>query len=207
MKPNSEREKNVRYHLPGTGPTGALYKWYLTLFSRLFILFFSWSQLWGPAVCLAETEIVRAELKQKSAWTGEGVSMSVTLYSPGPFSGTPSFDLPHLPTTAIVKSAGSPLIGNKTIGDDSWFTQRHEFSIYTQQTGVIVIPAFRVRFAGKKSFTGDAEPMQGESAELRFSSKRPPGNRTAWNGSRGRRAWKSHRHGSPRILKRSTLAT
>ena len=41
--------------------------------------------------------------------------------------------------------------------------------------GEIVVPAFRVRFSGKKTFTSDPEPMEGTTPELRFESKRPPG--------------------------------
>jgi hypothetical protein len=100
--------------------------------------------------------------------------MIVTLYSPGPFSGTVSFSLPELPRTAILKES-SPLVGSETIDGESWFTQRHELTIFTQQVGEIVLPSFEVRFSGKKTFTSDAEPMEGKTPELRFQSKRPPG--------------------------------
>ena len=119
-------------------------------------------------------EVVKAEIKQESAWTGQPVLLIVTLYSPGPFSGTASFSLPELPRTAILKES-SPVVGSETIDGESWFTQRHELTIFTQQVGEIVLPAFEIRFAGKKTFTSDAEPMQGKTPELRFQSKRPPG--------------------------------
>lgn len=119
-------------------------------------------------------EIVQAEIKQKSAWTGQSVRMIVTLYSPGPFSGSASFSLPELPRTVILKE-GNPVVGSETIGGESWFTQRHELIIYTQEAGQIVIPPFEVRFAGKQTFTSDPEPMQGKTLEQRFLSKRPPG--------------------------------
>lgn len=119
-------------------------------------------------------EPVRAELGKTTAWTGEPVPLIVTLYSPATFSGTASFDLPDLPQTAFVKR-GSPLVGSENVDDESYATQRHEFMVYTQRSGEIRIPAFRVRYSGKKSFTGEAEPMQGSTAELQFESKRPPG--------------------------------
>lgn len=119
-------------------------------------------------------EVVKAELQQKSAWTGQPVLMIVTLYSPGPFSGTASFSLPELPRTAILKES-SPVVGSETIDGESWFTQRHELTIFTQQVGEIVLPPFEIRFSGKKTFTSDAEPMEGKTPELRFQSKRPPG--------------------------------
>lgn len=126
-----------------------------------------------PSVSAA-AEVVRAELGKNTAWTGEAVPLIVTLYSPGPFSGTASFALPELPKTAFVRT-GNPVVGSEQVGDESYFTQRHEFTIYTQRAGEIVIPAFRVRFSGKKTFTSAAEPMEGFTQELRFQSTRPPG--------------------------------
>jgi hypothetical protein len=105
---------------------------------------------------------------------GQAVPLIVTLYSPGPFSGTAAFDLPELSQTVFVKS-GSPQVGSEEVDEESYLTQRHEFRLYTQRSGEIVIPAFRVRFSGKKTFTSDPEPMAGTTPELRFTSKRPPG--------------------------------
>jgi len=119
-------------------------------------------------------EPVRANLGKESAWIGEGVPLIITLYSPGPFSGTPSFDLPELARTVIVK-AGSPLVGSEEVDGENCLTQRHEFILYTQQAGEFVLPPFRIRFSGKQSFTSNPEPMEGRTPELRFQSKRPPG--------------------------------
>jgi hypothetical protein len=126
-----------------------------------------------PTVSSA-VDVVRATLGKDSAWTGEGITLIVTLYSPGPFSGTASFELPDLPKTSFVRT-GPPLVGSERIGDDSYFTQRHEFTIYTQRTGEIVIPSFLVRFTGKKSFAAAAEILEGFTHELRFESRLPPG--------------------------------
>ena len=126
-----------------------------------------------PSVSAA-AEVVRAELGKSTAWMGEAVPLIVTLYSPGPFSGTASFELPELPKTAFVR-AGNPVVGSEQIGDESYFTQRHEFTVFTQRAGPIVIPAFLVRFSGKKTFIAAAEPVEGLTPELRFQSTRPPG--------------------------------
>lgn len=120
---------------------------------------------------------VRAELGSGQNWVGQGVPLVVTLYSPGPFSGTPAFDLPEIPRTVIVKT-GNPVVGNEDVGEDSYFTQRHEFRVYTQQTGEVMIPSFSVRYSGKKTFTSDPVPMSGETTELKFQSQRPPGTET-----------------------------
>ena len=128
------------------------------------------------SLCLPATaaEVASASLELDEAWTGQGVPLIITLYSPGPFSGTASFDLPELPKTAFVK-AGNPLVGSKVVDGESYITQRHEFIIYTQQSGEIVIPGFSIRFSGKKTFTSEPEPVKGMTQELRFQSKRPPG--------------------------------
>jgi len=126
------------------------------------------------AVTGADTDPVRSELGKHEAWTGEPVSLIITLYSPGPFSGTASFDLPELPLTTIL-SAGRPVIGSETIDGDSWLTQRHEFRVFTQAAGTIEIPSFAVRFSGKPSFTDDPEPIEAATDALTFESKRPPG--------------------------------
>lgn len=126
-----------------------------------------------PAAAWAMTP-VRAELGKPAAWTGEGVPLIITLYSPGPFSGTASFDWPELPLTTIMPN-GNPVVGSEQIDDESYLTQRHEFVVYTQQDGAVVIPPFTVRFAGKKSFLAKPEPVTASTPELRFQSRRPPG--------------------------------
>lgn len=127
----------------------------------------------GPAVVSA-VEIVQANIESESAWTGQAVPLVITLYSPGPFVGTASFDFPDLSKTAFL-SSGRPTVGSEELDGESWLTQRHEFTIYTQQAGTVDIPAFTVRFSGKKSFVGEAEPMSGQTSALTFESKRPPG--------------------------------
>ncbi|HIE98203.1 MAG: hypothetical protein ABGZ53_25040 [Fuerstiella sp.] len=128
--------------------------------------------LLAPCVTSA-AEPVSATIEKESAWTGEAVSLFITLYSPGPFSGTPSFDLPELSRTTIIRT-GSPVVGSETLDEETWFTQRHELKLYTQRSGPIEILSFRVQFSGKKTFTSDPEPMEGSTPILRFQSNRPP---------------------------------
>lgn len=131
------------------------------------------------ASCLAPAsagavDSVRAQLGQASAWTGEGVPLVITLYSRGPFASAPVFDLPQLPRSAIVRT-GSPLVGSEDVEGESYFTQRHEFVVYTQSTGEIVLPPIHVRFEAKPSLEGADQSVEGRTAELRFTSRRPPG--------------------------------
>lgn len=126
------------------------------------------------ASTVQSAETVIASLEKQSTWTGEPVPLIITLYSPGPFSGTASFDFPELPQTVIL-SAGRPLVGSEPIDDETFFTQRHEFNLYTQRAGNIVIPSFKVRFEGKQTFTSEPEPIGGATQTLEFQSNRPPG--------------------------------
>ena len=119
-------------------------------------------------------ELVKATLKQEVAWTGEPVSMMITLYSPGPFSGVARFDLPEISQTAIMK-IGSPVVSSEVVGDATYLTQQHEFRIYTQLDGKVVVPSFEVQFSGAPDFNSSATLQQGATSELRFESKRPPG--------------------------------
>ena len=118
-------------------------------------------------------EPVQAELDRPTAWTGEPVGLIITLHSPGPFSGTAAFDIPRLPRTSIV-SMGNPVVGSEVIEGTTFITQRHEFSIYSQQIGEVVVPPFRVRFSAKENFVGEPQEVDGRTPELRFQSQRPP---------------------------------
>ncbi len=122
----------------------------------------------------AEPMTLRAVLAKDTAWTGESVPLIVTLFSPGPFSGSASFDLPELSRTTILRGS-SAVVGSEAVDGVSYLTQRHELTVYTQNTGEIVLPSFRVRFAGKTTFLSDPQPMEAFTPELRFQSKRPPG--------------------------------
>ena len=126
-----------------------------------------------PALAEAVKPVV-AEFGKESAWTGEAVPLMITLKSEGPFSGTAAFDFPEIPQTALLR-VGRPVVGSEVVGGTTYFTQLHEFALFTQQSGELIVPSFRVRFEGKKTFRSDPVPIEGRTAPLRFTSKRPPG--------------------------------
>ena len=142
---------------------------YPTVLSILLVVL---SLLWSSPLEAAKT--VDAKIEKESAWTGEAVSLNITLYSPGPFSGTASFDLPELPQTVFIKT-GNPVVGSESFDGESLFTQRHQITVYTQRSGEIVVPPIPVRFSGKKTFVGDPVLFEDATPELRFQSNRPPG--------------------------------
>lgn len=125
-------------------------------------------------MCSTYAERIDAKLDTESAWVGEGVSLYITLWAKGPFSGTAAFDLPTKSRTFIIKE-GSPVVGSESSGGESWLTQRHEFRIFTQESGEVVIPPINVRFEAKKDYVSAPEPFAGTTPPLHFISNRPPG--------------------------------
>jgi len=119
-------------------------------------------------------DTVSTEISQEKVWTGQTVSISVTLYAPGPFSGAASFDIPELPLT-IITSTGSPVVGSENIDGDTFFTQLHTFQVFTQQTGMVTIPSFPVRFEWKDFTASEATSINGKTTEQKFECSRPPG--------------------------------
>ncbi len=117
---------------------------------------------------------ILAKLGADTAWVGEGVPLLITLRAKGPFSGTASFDLPETAQTFFIKEGG-PSVGSETFGGETWLTQLHEFRIYTQKSGEIVIPPIGIRFEAKKDYISDPEPHTGSTQPLSFHSRRPPG--------------------------------
>jgi len=117
---------------------------------------------------------VKTEIGKDHAWTGEAVPLLVTLSAPGPFSGAAAFDLPEIALTAIT-TTGSPVVGSEEVDGETFYTQRHTFHVYTQQTGDVTVPSFSVRFEWKAPSGSEVTPINGTSVEQKFTSSRPPG--------------------------------
>jgi len=111
----------------------------------------------------------------KSYWVGQKVSFYVELLSPTFFSGSPKFDLPGIPGVVVMKIEERPVLGSEQIGENSFTTQRHEFAIFPQRQGKIVIPSFPVRF-GVAGAIGE-KPIEHRMAtgKIGFTAAMPPG--------------------------------
>jgi len=125
-------------------------------------------------MALSAAPAVKLDVPKTEAWTGQSLPFFIELRAAGSFTGTPSFDLPQIPGTVILK-LGSPVLGSKTDGDTEVFTQRHEFALFSQARGSVELPPITVRFSHRKGYTGPSfdETSQTDSAEL--SIQRPPG--------------------------------
>lgn len=114
------------------------------------------------------------ELGKTEAWVGEPVPFTITLYSPGPFSGTANFQIPELESTVII-SRGNPVLGNETIDGESYLSQRHNFLVISQKSGKVIIPSIPVLFAGKPDFVSEAVERSSQSDSVSIEFERPPG--------------------------------
>ena len=140
---------------------------------KLFFLFLS--------ATLTLSNVIRAELtpvvisaQSNETWVGQRTPFYVELRAPGTFSGTAAFELPQIPGAMIMK-IGEPIVGTKELEGKSWFTQRHEFALFSQRAGVLEIPPFTVRFSRREGYTGEASDLQEQTTAMSFKVQRPPG--------------------------------
>lgn len=122
----------------------------------------------------AEVAPVDVSVSKEEAWTGEKVSIYVELRAKGSFSGSAAFDLPETPRSLLIK-VGNPVVGSRKIEGESWFTQRHEFALFSQKTGAVEIPSFPVRFEARDGFTGPVREVVAKTDAISVTIKRPPG--------------------------------
>ena len=122
---------------------------------------------------LAEFRPATVTVPESRAWIGQRVRFSVELRAPGPFSGTAAFELPRMQGVLLMK-IGNPLVGSEEIDGASLMVQTHEFAVFTQQAGILEVPAFTVRFAHKEGFTGPTVEVQAEVPGWQVEIQRPP---------------------------------
>ena len=122
----------------------------------------------------AEVEPVEISLPESSAWMGERVILVVKLRAPGSFSGAARFDLPELPRTLLLKT-GNPVVGSERLEGRDWLVQTHQFSLFSQQAGKLVVPPFTVRFEAREGFTGPTTERVVETEPFEVEIRRPPG--------------------------------
>jgi hypothetical protein len=133
--------------------------------------FVIWLALVGA---LPAAEILRAKVQLGEVWLGQRVPVVIELLSPTIFSGVPTFDWPEIAGMTVIE-AGHPIVSSETIEGQPFNVQRHEFAVFTQAAGEVVIPPFAVRFARRDETGGGSVEVKGQTPELRFRAKRPPG--------------------------------
>lgn len=127
-----------------------------------------------PILTASADPSLRLEVMEKEAWTGQRVRFFIELQADGTFAGAPSFDLPEIPRSIIIK-VGNPIIGSATEGDTEVFTQRHEFALFSQASGALQVPPIGVRFSHHIGYTGPTHDVRLTTEPASFTLKRPPG--------------------------------
>jgi hypothetical protein len=110
----------------------------------------------------------------KQAWVGQRLPFFIELHTRGSFDGSPTFSIPQIPGTVILK-VGNPIVSSRQIDGEDWFTQRHEFALFSQRDGTLEIPAFPIRFSSRDGFTSPVTEVDVKSEALTLTIQRPPG--------------------------------
>ena len=142
-------------------------KWDLIFISLFCILIL-------PKIISAEVQPTTVRLPESSAWVGERLRLFVDLRANGSFDGAASFSIPEIPRTLLIK-IGNPIVSSEEIEGESWFVQTHEFALFSQQSGIVTIPEFQVRFSHRTGFTGPVEDKQGIVPATTVEIRRPEG--------------------------------
>jgi hypothetical protein len=116
--------------------------------------------------------VIRAPVA--NAWVGQRLPFFIELHTRGSFDGSPTFSIPHIPGTVILK-VGNPVVSSRQIDGADWFTQRHEFALFSQRDGALEIPAIPIRFSSRDGFTGPVTDTDVKSEALTLAIQRPPG--------------------------------
>lgn len=130
--------------------------------------------LTGPANYSKAEASAQISCKEAEVWRGERLKFFIELRADGVFSGAASFDIPEIPNT-IVTRVGNPVIGSYTENGTEFFTQLHEFALFTQTDGPLEIPPITARFSHKKGYTGDDFEVSHQTRTHSINVKRPPG--------------------------------
>lgn len=128
------------------------------------------------AFSTAQAEVAPASISAPTpeAWTGQRLPFFIKLSARGSFSGTATFSIPQIPRTVILKM-DNPVVSSETIDGEDWFTQLHEFALFSQHSGRLEIPSFPIRFSAKDGFTGPANEINTQVPKLSLTIQRPPG--------------------------------
>ncbi len=133
--------------------------------------------LLGMAVAIQSlhaVDPVSVTVPEPVGWTGQRIPIVVELRSPGSFGGATGFSLPQIPRSLLFK-VGNPTVSSERIEGETWFVQRHEFALYSQEEGVVDIPAFPVRYGTRDGFSGPVTDIEGLVPAAQVEIRRPPG--------------------------------
>jgi hypothetical protein len=115
--------------------------------------------------------------KDSAPWVGQRTVFAVEVAVEGRFSGSTLFDLPQVSGAILMKPEERPVLSARTIDEEEYSVQRHEFSLFCQQGGEITIPEIQVRCGSIKS---SGEPLSQHTLQVpafKLTSRLPEGSR------------------------------
>ncbi|MFK7852053.1 MAG: hypothetical protein AB8D78_13845 [Akkermansiaceae bacterium] len=113
------------------------------------------------------------EVPNPEAWTGERLPFYVELRAPGSFKGAPTFDLPEVKGSVIMK-IGNPTLGSLKEDETEIITQRHEFALFSQLDGTVKLPPITARFSHMQGYSGEVFDVELATPSSDLFIKRPP---------------------------------
>lgn len=119
-------------------------------------------------------EPVTVRVGLPTAWAGQRVPFFIALRAPGSFAGSAAFDLPEIPGCLVIR-VGNPVVASEEADGRSWFVQTHEFALFAQSAGRLVVPAGMVRFAHRAGFDGPAREVRAPIPAWEVAIRRPAG--------------------------------
>ncbi len=108
-------------------------------------------------------------------WVGQKIAFHVDLMSPTFFSGTPTFDLPEVPGGVLMKGDERPVVSTEQVDGNTYSVQRHQFLLFPQRNGTIIVPAFQTRFAVAPAYGKPPVEQKLVTDPLRVEVRMPPG--------------------------------
>ena len=147
--------------------------YFITLFPSVKILYVFFALLTITSV-KAEQAPATISAPNTKAWVGQRLPFFIELNTRGSFDGSPTFSIPQIPGTVILK-VGNPVVSSRQIDGKDRFTQRHEFALFSQRDGTVEIPAIPIRFSSRDGFTGPVTETDLKSEALTLNILRPPG--------------------------------
>ena len=126
----------------------------------LFVAFLLTVTLSGLSEASLPPAFVKEKLVQtEKIWTGQRLTLYISLYTTTSFSGSTRFELPKVSGMLIMENEAHPLIGTENIDGQPYIFKRHEIDLFPLRTDSLILPAFTVEF----SFRGEAGKIVNQS--------------------------------------------
>lgn len=128
------------------------------------------------ATFAADAAIVKLVQPQTTTvMAGERFSFAVELLVQGQFSGPTYFALPEIDGAIIMQVSERPTLGTQQISGETYVSARHNFAVYAQRAGSLLVPSIITRFGSKKSFDQPANEHHLQTEPFNIKVTAPPG--------------------------------